>query len=127
MKKNVISISLFWFFYMGAMGVIFLFISLYINQHLGISGFQLGLALAVGPLFGIIASPLWGHFADRTGHRKNILSIVIIGGSIGYLIIPTATNFSHLIIFLGILAIFTLTCDAFSVLPLFWNIRQGEC
>lgn len=107
MKKNVISISLFWFFYMGAMGVIFPFISLYINQHLGISGFQLGLALAVGPLFGIIASPLWGHFADRTGHRKNILSIVIIGGSIGYLIIPTATNFSHLIIFLGILAIFT--------------------
>ena len=107
MKKNIVSIRIFWFFYMAALGAIFPFISLYLNEYQGIDGVQLGFALAVGPLFGIVISPLWGYIADRTGQRKKVLAIAVLGSSIGYLTIPTATNFLSLLILLGILAIFS--------------------
>lgn len=107
MKKNIVSMKIFWFFYMAALGAIFPFISLYLNEYVGIDGVQLGFALAVGPLFGIVVSPLWGYIADRTGQRKKVLAIAVLGSSIGYLTVPTATNFLSLLILLGILAIFS--------------------
>ena len=99
--------SLFWFFYMAGLGTIFPFISLYLKNHLYLDGIQLGFALAIGPLLGILASPLWGYIADRTGKRKEILFIIVVGSAISYLYVSNVSIFIHLIVSLAILSVFT--------------------
>ena len=107
MNKNNFFMSLFWFFYMAGLGSIFPFISLYLKNHLYLDGIQLGFALAIGPLLGILASPLWGYIADRTGKRKEILFIIVVGSAISYLYVSNVSIFIHLIVSLAILSVFT--------------------
>ena len=99
--------SSFWFFYMAGLGSIFPFISLYLKNYLYLDGIQLGFALAVGPLLGILASPLWGYCADKTGKRREVLVVIVIGASIGYLLMLYVSSFVHLLISLAILSVFT--------------------
>lgn len=107
MKRNIYFMSSFWFFYMAGLGSIFPFISLYFKNYLYLDGIQLGFALAVGPLLGILASPLWGYIADITGKRREILMVIVGGSAIGYLLVSNVSSFSHLIISLAILSLFT--------------------
>ena len=107
MKRSIFFMSSFWFFYMAGLGTIFPFISLYLKDHLYLDGIQLGFALAIGPLLGILASPIWGYIADRTGKRKEILLVIVIGSAVGYLLVSKVSIFTHLIICLAILSVFT--------------------
>ena len=66
MNPGVAPIAIFWFLYMAGLGVIFPYLSLYFQENVGLTGTQLGLALAMHPLMGIVASPFWGQWADRT-------------------------------------------------------------
>ncbi len=92
---------------MAALGTIFPFFSLYFKTFMGLDGLTLGIILAIGPLFGILASPFWGVFADTTGYRKEILIIVTIGSSIGYMLIQNIDQLIILIFALAFLSIFT--------------------
>ena len=107
MKRGSFEISLFWFLYMAGLGVIFPYLSLYLQQHAGLSGTQLGLALAMHPLMGILASPFWGQWADRTGRRKGALGLLAGGGAIGYAIVPFADGLFPLLLSLAFLSVFT--------------------
>lgn len=106
MSPGVIPISAFWFLYMAGLGVIFPYLSLYFQQNAGLSGTQLGLALAMQPLMGIVASPLWGQWADRTGRRRAALFLLASGAALGYWLVPHATTFPMLLLCLGFLAAF---------------------
>lgn len=107
MKRGSVEMSLFWFLYMSGLGVIFPYLSLYLQQHAGLSGTQLGVALAMHPLMGIFVSPFWGQWADRTGRRKAALGFLACGGAIGYAIVPFADNLFSLLLSLAFLSAFT--------------------
>lgn len=106
MQAGIIPISVFWFLYMAGLGVIFPYLSLYFQANAGLTGTQLGLALAMNPLMGILASPLWGQWADRSGRRRGVLFLLASGSALGYTLVPLATSFPVLLLCLAFLAAF---------------------
>jgi PPP family 3-phenylpropionic acid transporter len=75
------SISLVWFFCLGGFGVFFPFFSMYLRENAGLTGTQLGAVLAVLPLVGIAAQPMWAYVADRTGRRGQVLTLLSLGAA----------------------------------------------
>ena len=82
--------ALVWFFCLGGLGVWFPLVSLYLDENAGLSGSQVGLVLALIPLMGIVAQPLWGQVADRSGSRTRVLSVVTLGAAAGYALVGEA-------------------------------------
>lgn len=107
MKRGLLPISLYWLFYMAGLGVIFPYLSLYLQDNLGLSGTRLGVALAMHPLMGIIASPLWGQWADRSGHRRGVLIFLACGAALGYFLVPYTNGYTALLVSLAFLSAFT--------------------
>jgi PPP family 3-phenylpropionic acid transporter len=52
-----------------------------------------GVTLAMLPLVGIAAQPLWGQVADRTGSRARVLAWLGIGAVLGYVALYRAEGF----------------------------------
>ncbi len=86
-------LKLFWLVYMGSVGIVLPYYSLYLKENAGLSGTELGWVLAILPLVGIAAQPFWGQVADRTGARSHILVFLAIGTALGYLAIAAAEGF----------------------------------
>ena len=63
--------------------------------------------MAMHPLMGIIASPLWGHWADRSGYRRGVLCLMACGAACGYFLVPYASSYGKLILCLAFLSAFT--------------------
>jgi len=93
-----IPLTLFWFFYFGSLGIFFPYFSLYLRENAGLSGTQLGIILAISPLVGMIAQPLWGHVADRTGARGRVLALLTFGTAAGYLAMGAADGFRAIVL-----------------------------
>jgi PPP family 3-phenylpropionic acid transporter len=91
-----IPLTLFWFIYFGSLGIFFPYFSLYLRENAGLSGTQLGAILAISPLVGMIAQPLWGHVADRTGARSRVLAFLAMAAlaSVGTAVFPLMTSVS---------------------------------
>lgn len=106
MNPGSIPIALFWFLYMAGLGVIFPYLSLYFQENVGLTGPQLGLALAMHPLMGIVASPFWGQWADRSGRRRGALFFLASGSALGYFLVPHASSFPLLLLCLAFLSTF---------------------
>lgn len=102
-----IPLTLFWFIYMGALGVFFPYYGLYLRENAGLSGTQLGLVLAIVPMVGIVAQPFWGQIADRTGARSRILALLAVGTALGSLALGRAAGFPALVLATAGLALFT--------------------
>jgi PPP family 3-phenylpropionic acid transporter len=100
-------IALVWFFSLAGLGIFFPYFSLYLKQNAGLSGTQVGLALAVLPLVGIAAQPLWGQIADRTGSRSRVLAVLGFGAALGYAMLYFATGFSAIVLGTAALACFS--------------------
>ncbi len=69
--------------YMGALGMFFPFYGLYLRENAGLSGTQLGWVLAMMPLVGLVAQPVWGQVAYRTGARSRIRTLLSLGAVVG--------------------------------------------
>jgi PPP family 3-phenylpropionic acid transporter len=52
-----------------------------------------GLVLGIPPLVGMIAQPIWGQIADRTGARTRILALLTVGTAFGYVLVGAASGF----------------------------------
>ena len=78
-------LSLFWATLFGALGIFFPFYSLYLKENLGLSGQQVGLAMGVFHLVGLVGQPAWGYLADRTGARKTVLVVITLGMALGFI------------------------------------------
>jgi PPP family 3-phenylpropionic acid transporter len=100
-------IALVWFFTLGGLGLFFPYFSLYLRENAGLTGTQVGIALAVLPLVGIAAQPLWGQIADRTGSRSRVLSLLALGASLGYAMLYFATGFTAIVLGTAALACFS--------------------
>jgi PPP family 3-phenylpropionic acid transporter len=98
--------GLVWFFCLGALGVWFPFFTLYLDENAGLSGAQVGAVMAVGPLVGILAQPLWGQLADLTGSRARQLALLAFGSAAGYLLLTLPASFAGLLAASAFLALF---------------------
>jgi PPP family 3-phenylpropionic acid transporter len=99
-----IPLTLFWFTYFGSLGIFFPYFSLYLRENAGLSGTHLGIILAVSPLVGMIAQPLWGQVADRTGARSRVLGFLTLGTAAGYAALWLAQGFWPILIAVAALA-----------------------
>src|SRR5512144_3440098 len=67
------SLAAFWFLYFCGLGIFAPFFALYLRENAGLNGTQVGIVLAVLPRVGIVAQPVWGQVADRSGARVRVL------------------------------------------------------
>jgi PPP family 3-phenylpropionic acid transporter len=104
---RLLPISAVWFFCLGGFGLFFPFYSLYLRENAGLSGIEVGAVLAVLPAVGILAQPLWGNAADRTGSRARVLVVLALGASIGYSGIAFGQGFAVLLLLTAALACFS--------------------
>jgi PPP family 3-phenylpropionic acid transporter len=112
-----LSFSLFWFFYFAAIGIHFPYFSLYLHENVGLNGVEAGIVLSTWPLVGILAQPLWGQIADRTGHRSLILAGLTIATAVGFYFLERVHGFMPLT-----LATAALAVVGTSVLPVSFSI-----
>lgn len=95
-----------WFFCLGGLGVWFPFVSLYLHENAGLSGSQVGAVVALLPAMGLVAQPLWGQVADRTGSRTRVLSLLALGAAAGYLAVGQARGLGPIVLAVAFLALF---------------------
>lgn len=73
------SITLYYLFIYGAIGITLPFFPQYLKS-LGLTGTEVGLLLSVSPALSLVAPPLWGQLADRTG-RPGLILLVVTGSA----------------------------------------------
>jgi PPP family 3-phenylpropionic acid transporter len=110
----------FWLIYMGALGISFPFFGLYLGTHAGLSAIEVGAVLSVLPLIGLVAQPLWGQVADRTGARSRVLALVTLGAAAGQLLVWRASGLAEILVATAIVALFWT-----SVMPLALSVSLG--
>ena len=116
-----IPLTAFWFVYFGSLGIFFPYFSLYLRENAGLSGTQVGLVLAISPLVGMIAQPVWGQIADRTGARARTLAFLTVGTAIGYLLLGRASGFWPIVAATAFLAL--VGTPIFVGAPLWGSVR----
>jgi PPP family 3-phenylpropionic acid transporter len=99
-----IPLTLFWFVYFGSLGIFYPYFSLYLRENAGLTGTEVGLILAISPLVGMIAQPLWGQLADRTGARSRTLAFLTFGTALGYLGVGLVDGFWLIVMTMAALA-----------------------
>jgi PPP family 3-phenylpropionic acid transporter len=104
---HCVPLTLFWFTYMGSLGIVFPYFSLYLKEDAGLSGAEIGLILAMPPLVGMFAQPFWGRVADRTGARSRILVWLSLISSLAYLALGMADGFLAILLATSALALFS--------------------
>ncbi len=82
------------------------FLSSYYSKA-GLNALQIGILLTVGPLVAIVIQPLWAILSDKTGRRKDILMLVIIGSGISIFSYYLGNTFLTFLIAASLLAIFS--------------------
>jgi PPP family 3-phenylpropionic acid transporter len=100
-----IPLTLFWFFYFGSLGIFFPYFALYLRENAGLTGTQVGLILAISPLVGMMAQPVWGQLADRTGARSRTLAFLSLATAVGYLGLGMADGFWPIVLAMSVLAL----------------------
>ncbi len=83
-------LSAFWFVYMAGLGLVYPFQAVWYQDSAGLTGWQLGMVLALRPIMGIVGQPLFGRIADRSGRRALTLAVVLAGAGVAYFVLPWA-------------------------------------
>lgn len=102
-----LQLSLYWLLYMLGLGIFFPYFSLYLQEDQGFSGSQVGQVVAMLPLVGLVAQPLWGYLADRTGSRRRTLTLVTLGMGVSSLALSLVDGYYPVLMATAVLAIFS--------------------
>ena len=73
---------------MAGLGLVYPYQALWLSESVGLGGIELGFVLALRPAMGILFQPLWGHVADRSGRRPQVLALVLGGVALAYSALP---------------------------------------
>ena len=119
MRLSVL-LSVYWFFLMGALGIFFPYYSLYLSDTVGLSATRTGIVMGVLPLVGMLAQPLWGQLADRSGSRTRILFALSLGTTIGFAALMFAHSFAAILITTALMAVFFV-----STVPMFVAVSMA--
>ncbi|MCA2979304.1 MAG: MFS transporter [Myxococcaceae bacterium] len=99
---NTRSLVVSYLLYFMFVGVTLPFLPVYLRT-LGLEPAAIGVLLSTGPFFALVAPPLWGQLADRTGRPGVVLLVLSAGSLVGFAVLLGATSFAGV---LGALAIF---------------------
>ncbi|KAK3596408.1 hypothetical protein CHS0354_019009 [Potamilus streckersoni] len=87
-EPSFIKFKCFFFFFLGAIGAMFPFFSVFYKQ-LGFSPNEIGIVSGVRPMVRFFSGPLWGFLADRF----RISRVVLIGSTFAWLVCYTSVGF----------------------------------
>jgi PPP family 3-phenylpropionic acid transporter len=96
----------FYFLYFGTVGITQPFLPAYLRS-LALSTTEVGLLLALAPLMSLIAPPLWGHLADRTGRLSLVLTLLVLGATLCFAPLLRVQAFPALVATLAAYACFS--------------------
>lgn len=77
-NRNLLHFKAFYYFFYGAIGSLFPFITLYF-KHLWLSSTQAGLLIGLRPIVQTFTTPFWAILADRFNAKKVVLFIGLCG------------------------------------------------
>jgi PPP family 3-phenylpropionic acid transporter len=106
MQQRLIVPKLFYFSWFAALGMFVPYIGLYYRQ-IGLDLAQIGLLVALPGLLQIVATPLWGMFADALRIHRTLLPLAAAGTLLPVLLIGHTGSFELLLILVALLAVFT--------------------
>lgn len=87
-RKPVNSMGVNFFFINALVYISFAFYTPFLSAYFskaGINAVQIGIILTIGPILSIFVQPLWAILSDRTGRRKDVLSLVALGSALAML------------------------------------------
>lgn len=90
--------AVYFAYFLGHSGVV-AFMSLHL-AGLGLTGREIGLLLAVGPVVGIIVQPAWSFLADAKGGVRGALLGALTGAALLSLLIPLGKSYGALLLLL---------------------------
>ena len=103
-----VHLGFFWFVLMAGVGCFYPFYGLYFRQDLGFTATQIGAVIAMQPVIGLVAQPLWGQIADRTGSRRRALALALCGFGLGAFLVSRASTFAEALLAIAFMA----TCSS---------------
>ncbi|MBN1207551.1 MAG: MFS transporter [Myxococcaceae bacterium] len=102
----------FYLLYFATVGITQPFLPAYLRS-LELSTTEVGLLLALFPLASLLAPPLWGHLADRTGRLSGVLTALVACAALCFAPLLRVDGFLALAVTLGAYA-----CFASSIIPM---------
>jgi len=90
-------LGLVWFLYMAGFGMYFPYWSLYLTENAGLPEARAGVVIGALSLMGMLAQPVWGPIADRTGSRTRVLALIVCGAAVGWVALYLARGFAGLL------------------------------
>ena len=102
---NARSLVVYYLLFFMFVGVTLPFLPVY-YQSLGIKPSDIGLLLSVGPVFSLVAPPLWGQLADRSGRPGVVLLGLSLGSLVGFGLLLSVTSFQGVLLALAVFASF---------------------
>lgn len=79
----------------------------------GINAVEIGILLTIGPISSVLIQPIWAIISDRTGRRRDVLSIVVLGSTLSIFSYYIGKTFLSFFIASTLLAVFST-----SIVPL---------
>ena len=113
LRMTTSALSLYWFLYLGALGVLLPFFSLYLSDNAGLNATEVGAVVTMSPLVALIAPTAWGRLADRSGSPMRVLAAATLGAAVFTAMFPWLEGFWLLAAGAAALALF-----ATGVIPL---------
>lgn len=98
-------LAVFYLLFFMFVGVTLPFLPVY-YQSLDIQPSRIGLLLSVGPLFSLVAPPIWGQWADRLRRPGVVLFIVSLGSLVGFGLLAQARSFETVLASLAVFSSF---------------------
>jgi PPP family 3-phenylpropionic acid transporter len=95
----------FYLLFFGTVGITQPFLPAYLRS-LDLSTTEVGILLALTPLASLIAPPLWGHLADRTGRLSHVLNLLTVGTALCFVPLLSVDRFPAIVATFGIHACF---------------------
>ncbi|MBL8919973.1 MAG: MFS transporter [Myxococcaceae bacterium] len=102
---NAGSLIVFYVLFFMSVGITLPFLPVY-YESLGIKPSEIGVLLSVGPAFALLAPPLWGQVADRTGRPGLVLFLISAGSLAGFGALLLATSFPAVFAALALFSLF---------------------
>ncbi len=100
-------IAVYWFLYFTGLGAFFPYYALYLRESAGLSGTQVGIVMASVRLIALIAQPLWGNIADRTGARRAVLAALTMATALSQIGMWYADGFVQLFVATCAMSVFS--------------------
>ncbi|MBI2963250.1 MAG: MFS transporter [Deltaproteobacteria bacterium] len=114
------ALSIYWFLYLGALGILFPFFSLYLSDNAGLSATQVGVVVTMSPLLALVAPTAWGQLADRARSRVRVLALATLGAAVFTATLAALRGFAPLLAGAAALAAFST-----GVVPLIVSVTLG--